>query len=289
MRGLSSFKSFCILKGFSLSLVTVDILLLYVAYLFRKKLSVSTVRVYLAGVANYLVEYNLSNIVTDPTVSRIMKGYKRQFPMIPDFKRPVTLSVMRRLKHYISLTGLPLHDQHLLWCAITLAFFGFLRSSEFLSASTTRFIPDSTLLLSDVSVPSVRSFILCIKKSKTDQFGHGYSLRFLATNRSVCALRSMLNFLQFWGESPHNQPLFTMSDGTFVTRSVLDFHQRMFSLNSPHSCITSHCFRIGAATCAAINNIPHETIQQTGRWKVPFIHLTFVPHFLFERSTRIYR
>ena len=65
------------------------------------------------------------------------------------------------------------------WAACTLAYFGFLRSSEFTVSSLATFDPQIHLTVADVSVDSKvhsTSMQVNIKASKTDPFQQGCSI-----------------------------------------------------------------------------------------------------------------
>lgn len=80
------------------------------------------------------------------------------------------------------------HDKLMLWSAFTLAFYGFLQSSEFTSPSTTQFNPLVHLSQSDISFSSDGSLNLQLKASKTDPYRQGCSLLLAPSGRSVCTI-----------------------------------------------------------------------------------------------------
>ena len=102
----------------------------------------------------------------------------------------------------------------MLWSAFTLAFFGFLRSSEFTPPSSTHFNPLVHLANSDISITSSGSLLLQLKASKTDPFRLGCSITLSLSGRSVCAVRAMHCYLahQLPGKST---PLYFFSTGQF--------------------------------------------------------------------------
>lgn len=153
----------------------------------------------------------------------------------------------------------------MLWAAFTTAFFGFLRSSEFCTASQKEFLPKMTLLRSDVKVqPDV--ILVNIKVSKTDGFRKGVTIRLAKSGASICPFLALSRFLHYSPGS--NDPLFTFDDGSFLTRKtltkVLNSLLQGTSYGTAH--FSSHCFRIGAATTAAANDIPDWLIKVLGRW-----------------------
>ena len=149
----------------------------------------------------------------------------------------------------------------MLWASFTNAFFGFLRSSEFCAA----IFPQSTLLKSDVKVePDVICVI--IKASKTDAFHKGVTIRLAKSGSSICPYSAFTQFLHY--SSGSDSPLFSFCDGSFLTRhtvtKVLSSLLRRTSYGTSH--FSSHCFRTGATSTAAANDIPDWLIKVLGRW-----------------------
>lgn len=150
----------------------------------------------------------------------------------------------------------------MLWAAFCCAFFGFLRSSEFTAPTMKTFEPHTTLLYTDITItePYVN---INIKVSKTDPFRQGCTVKLAPTGADICPVKAILSFMPF--HPSKNGPLFTFADGTFLTRRRLNniLHKALPCSNRP---ITSHSFRIGAATTAAAAGYPRWLIQQLGRW-----------------------
>ena len=155
----------------------------------------------------------------------------------------------------------------MLWSAFTLAFFGFLRSSEFTSPSSTHFNPLVHLARLDISFTSDGSLLLHLKASKTDPFQMGCSITLIPSGHSVCAVRAMHRYLAH--QLPDNStPLYFFSTGQFLTRdkvtSILGFQlQRLGFATESYA---SHSFRIGAATTAAEAGLLPWLIQTLGHW-----------------------
>ena len=76
----------------------------------------------------------------------------------------------------------------MLWSVFTLAFYGFLRSSEFTSPSTTQFNPQVHLCFTDLSFTS--EGMLHLNSSKTDPYHQGCSPLIAPSRCSVCVVRA---------------------------------------------------------------------------------------------------
>jgi len=108
----------------------------------------------------------------------------------------------------------------MLWAAFTLAFFGFLRSSEF--TCNGKFDPHTHLSRADISFePNIfgpNYLEITIKKSKTDPFRENAKLTIARSNSDGCAVTALQDYLlQTHGHST-SQPLFKFTDGRNLTR-----------------------------------------------------------------------
>ena len=156
----------------------------------------------------------------------------------------------------------------MLWAALTLAFFGFLRVSEFTSGG--EFNPHSHLSPSDIVFKPSRLnpnyMQINIKVSKTDPFRSGIKLAIGKTGSTICPVQAMLKYMSV---IPHTEgPLFQLQSGTPLTRnnftSLTQNLLRQMGINSHE--YASHSFRIGAATCAGAANMPSWLIKTLGCW-----------------------
>ncbi|XP_055344929.1 uncharacterized protein LOC129592827 [Paramacrobiotus metropolitanus] len=174
---------------------------------------------------------------------------------------------MRRLKDNIRSSTLSAYSKLLIWSTFTTAFFAALRVSEFTSQSTRHYDDRRTLLTSGVTIGS-ESAVISIRRSKTDQFGHGYRITLVSTNRSVCPVTAIRNYaaVKIPTQQPH--PFFLQEDGQFVTRTQVDRWLQIFLNGTPgRERYSTHSFRIGAASTATSNGTPDSAIKTIGRWK----------------------
>ena len=149
----------------------------------------------------------------------------------------------------------------MLWAALTTAFYGFLRVSEYTSSHRTKFDPSTTLLFSDVSLEGDVAHIF-IKASKTDPFRDGITIRLAANESSLCPITAIKNFLPL--HPTKSGPLFTYQDNKFLTRKELN--STLTSTTNGLANTSSHSLRIGAASTAAAMGCPRWLIQTMGRW-----------------------
>lgn len=158
----------------------------------------------------------------------------------------------------------------MMWAACCLAFFGFLRSSEFTVPSQDTYDSEVHLSLKDLAIDDKANpqlLRVTIKQSKTDPFRQGASLFLGRTDSSICPVSAVLPFLAVRGNQ--QGPLFLLNDGRMLTRQLfstfLDDILKELQLNQSH--FNTHSFRIGAATTAKEAGVDDTYIKMLGRWQ----------------------
>ena len=262
----NSYNSFCLSSGVLSYPLNQFILLFYVAFLARR-VCYATIKVYLSALqfhSNFHgYDIQISNMhqlfYLLRGVRRLAPGSSRRRPR----RSPITLSHLYRLFKYIHTANLHSVDKIMLQSAITLAFFGMLRSAEYTSPTSSSFVVGSTLQASDISFSPDRQFAMInIKQSKTDPFKTGCTIRIASTNSLLCPVTALRNHLHTRNKS--TGPLYIFIDGKYLTRQ---FVANLLSLALPHvPNINTHSFRIGGASAAASAGIPDSVIQILGRW-----------------------
>ena len=197
---------------------------------------------------------------------RLIRGIKRsQAGKFSKPKRfPITPSLLRLLYFNMWNSSTRYEDKLMLWAAMLTAFFGFLRVSEYTSEFVKSFDPQHTLCCQDISVINHPNAIdLQIKASKCDPFRVGITVR-LAENKSLlCPVDALKKFSRV--HPSKEGPLFTFQDGRYLSRK--NFGAMLAKFKPKHiDNISSHSFRIGAATTAAAAGYPRWLIQALGRW-----------------------
>lgn len=175
-------------------------------------------------------------------------------------RAPITPTLLKVIHRNLFNSSTVYEDKLMLWAAMLTAFFGFLRISEYTSSHVKSYDPQVTLCFEDVKKCPNRSISVNIKASKTDPFS---TIIQLSPNYSVlCPILALEKYLTI---HPTKQgPVFTMHNGKYLTRNkigkVLE-NYLPFQQN-----ISTHSFRIGAATTAAAAGHPRWLIQAMGRW-----------------------
>ena len=266
---VNSYLQFCQCLPVTPFPVSEHILQLYISHLARS-VTYGTIKVYLAGIQYTSITLGLPMDLTDMhLLYYTMRGIRR---VLGDTNRPrrqpITVLHIRQLFDFITSSQLHPTDKLLLRSAITLAFFGLLRSSEYTVQSVRQFEATYTLLISDVHFsPNGNIVFVNIKSSKTDPFKVGVLVRIGAIGNDICPVHSLRLFLQ---HCQHNSgPLYTFTNGQYLTRSYLS---QLIQQIWPNSNLNTHSFRIGGASSAAAAGISDSTIQILGRWSSNAYH-----------------
>ena len=120
-------------------------LMLFVTYI--STTSISNIKTHISATkhfAAYLIGQHTSNY---PRLYMLVRAIKRRAKKGPK-RTPVTLPGLRIIYSFIASSSWPQADKIMLWAAVTTAFFGFLRSSEYVSPQTQKYDPESTLCFS---------------------------------------------------------------------------------------------------------------------------------------------
>ena len=174
----------------------------------------------MAGIRFAHIENSLPDPFQDaPLLHLLLRGIKRSIGISSRRRLPITMVLLRRIKTELARApDITPQDKLMLWSAFTLAFYGFLRSSEFTSPSSTRFNPLVHLSRSDISFSSDGYLHLQLKASKTDPYRQGCSLLLAPSGRSVCAIRALRKYLVM-SSSSRVAPLYVFYSGLYLTRA----------------------------------------------------------------------
>ena len=207
-----------------------------------------------------------TQLVSDmPLLFYLLRGIRRTQGSLYQRPRrqPITISQLAAIISFLERSPYHSQDRSMLRSAVTLAFFGLLRCSEYTSHSMTRFDPESTLCFQDIRLTTDHQVMhIYIKKSKTDPFRAGCTIRIGAVGTHLCPVEAMHQYTRH--QSNRDGPLFVFVNGSLLTRLHI---KNLLSQSLPAATnIDTHSFRIGGATAAASAGVPNSTIQILGRW-----------------------
>lgn len=248
-------------------------LCLYVSYLANKGLSYSTINSYLSALRHLHIIHDMPEPqqASWPKFLLVKRGIRkekatshRQKPRLP-----ITPDILRQIKALWSAKPIQ-PDTVMLWAASCLCFFGFFRLGEITCSSPSTVKSHQELLIADLAVDnhSCPTFIsVNLKQSKTDQFRRGARVIVGRTYDDLCPVAALLQYISIRGPQPG--PLFSFSDGKFLTRQLFvpRIREALAALGLASSHYAGHSFRIGAASTAAKANIEDSMIQTLGRWE----------------------
>jgi len=158
----------------------------------------------------------------------------------------------------------------MLWAAVCLCFFGFLRAGEMTVPSFKGYDEGYHLNFDDVAVDNHSNPSLLrvrIKGSKTDPFREGVHIFLGRAHNKLCPVEAMLAYLAVRGSAPGF--LFKFADGHLLTKEhfTKEVREALLAKGVKAELYAGHSFRIGAATTAAKHGICDSTIKMLGRWE----------------------
>jgi hypothetical protein len=246
--------------------IPLEHLLLFIAYCSNNGLAASSVATYISGIGHFHKIHGLSDTTTSFLVVKSLEGLRRiQGGPAQDLRAPITLPLLESLIASLKHVCTNKYEQVLFSAAFSVAFFGLLRVGEFTTPSSN-YSGQRLLLVNDVHI-SDNTMQLCIRWSKTDQYGLSTTISIRATGGLYCPVSNMQIYLKNRTHFSNNH-LFVHFNAKSLTRyqftSVL--RKTLQFINAPMF-IRSHSFRIGGATYFASQGVSDEQLKSMGRWK----------------------
>lgn len=249
--------------------VPLDHLLHFIAHLSLSGKSASTARSYTSALASVHRFNSMDTITSHFLVQKAITGMAR-LSQRTDSRQPITAQLLSNIIQVLPSVCINSYEVSLFSAAFSLAFFGFCRVSEVV-AQSTKDQSQKAVLLSDLSFAIDQSFIeVVLRTSKTDQQGRGTRISIQAIhNSSLCPVQNMSNFLSVRPFKPGY--LFIHADSSLLTKFQFQAVLKK-AIGATNAAIntnlySSHSFRIGAATNAAMQGLSSDQIQVLGRWK----------------------
>ena len=211
-------------------------------------LKAASIKVYLSAVRALHIEQGFPDPLSGCLgLQRVLKGIKRYQGSSSDKRLPVTPAILRAIYSHLDLSQ---YDDVMFSAACCLAYFGFSRSSEFTIPNGATFSQALHLSVHDIAADQ-----------RVAPFRQGCILTLGQGRSPLCPVEAMLNFMELRGGSAG--PLFVRSNGVPLTRTYLSERlRRLLSDAGIPGNFSSHSFRIGAATSAALAGIPDHLIQK---------------------------
>ena len=125
---------------------------LFIAFLGRDKISSKTIRIYLSGIRHFHVLKGLVFCGITPKIELLLRGVARENgSAAPNTRLPITPDILRLLKRQLAKNPQDFENR-MLWAAIDIGFFAFLRSSEFLLPDGVNYDPSKHLAYGDIKI-----------------------------------------------------------------------------------------------------------------------------------------
>lgn len=244
--------------------------LIYFASYLARTARHSTIKLYLAAVRNLHITAGYNDPLKGKLLLRkVLRGILRYQGNQRIRRLPVTPQILLAIRPVLHAWLRP-RDFSMIWAAFNLAFFAFLRCSEFTYSGVYKFRPSLDLSTDCITFhPNLahpQRMTVYLKSSKTDISREGHSLTIARTLSPLCAVVAMQEY--FLLARPQPGPLFYFQSGRYLTRSVVSNLLRDSTrvAGFPYRSLKGHSFRIGAASVAAAAGLPDWLIKVLGRW-----------------------
>ena len=242
----------------------------FIAWLSLQGLASSTIATYVSSVGYVHKLRGLTDPTKDFVVSKLLEGARRLRPC-KDSRLPISLPLLRDIISALPTICLNQFESTLFRAVFLSAFFGFMRVSE-IAVGSRQHLRDSVLCCHDVTFSQLtakdQSVTIQLRQSKNNQRGPPQCIHLVEnTDQYLCPVSALRQFSairpQFLG------PYFCHFDGSPLTQyqfnAVLQEALAFIGLDGAR--ITSHSFRIGAASSASQLGVANNDIQCMGRWR----------------------
>ena len=228
-----------------------------------RRVGYKTIKAYLYGIQFHGNIRGHHHKITDmPRLGYLLRGIRRTQGSrhSRSRRRPITLTHINTVYEHVDRIHHK-EDASMLKAAITVAYFGMLRVSEYTSTNAHTYDAERNLMRQDIYAMQ-HMVMVHIKSSKTEPFRVGVSIRIAATSHTICPVRWVRVYLQSWKES--YGPLFTFRSGRYLVRNDI---AKLMTNSLAGTNINTHSFRAGGATNLANLGVPDYVIQIMGRWR----------------------
>ncbi|KAJ8317263.1 hypothetical protein KUTeg_005167 [Tegillarca granosa] len=165
----------------------------FIAYLSIKGNASSTVKSYISAIAYHCKIHNVYDVTQSFIIKKMVVGLSR-LDKRTDVRMPITVDILQKIIRSLSFVCFSKLESTLFSAMFSLAFFGFLRVGELvvspqrqqghaLQSNNIRYVPHLNAL--EINVPH----------SKSDQFGHGFTIFIPSTYLPMCAVKAVRSFM----------------------------------------------------------------------------------------------
>lgn len=249
---------------------------LFAAFLAHQGLKSQSISSYLSAVWHLQISAGLEppQRATWPRLQYVLKGIARSQPNAAKHCLPITANIMLQILTTSWVVFTDEFECRLLWAACCLGYYGFMRSDEFTTTSSST----PAILATDLAVDSHESpsvVKVTLRRAKTDPFGKGVDIFFGRTNTPTCPVQALLQYMAIRPKDDSCCPLLVHANVSPLSRDqfVHMVKKTLRAAKIDDSAYSGHSFRVGAASAAAAARIPVYFIKILGRWESEAYHL----------------
>jgi hypothetical protein len=187
-------------------------------------------------------------------------------------RQPVTVDILKIIKNRLVEWQAPNADKVSIWAICTLLFNGALRGGEVMSRSAFTFDPACTLLRADITVvedckeKGKNMVQLRVKMPKEDRKGEITVVDVYQAEDDICPVRAVKKWMRVTSGAKDDQPAFSFDSGLSITAARFNTVLRERLQGVLDVRITTHSFRIGAASRMGQFGMSDKDVQAAGRW-----------------------
>ncbi|CAH1271013.1 Hypp4531 [Branchiostoma lanceolatum] len=238
----------------------------FLSYLHLEGYAPSSIASMLSAITFVHKLQNLPDPASSFAIHKLMHSIKKHH--VPDGRLPITPPILKTLIGALTRICTSEYEQSLYKAMFSFMFYSLARISEVAVTSTSQ----HTLSLADISSildvsGKVTSLVVNFKTFKHSNNTAHSSLSILAQPETLdCPVSNLLSYLQLRGGQPGF--LFLSRNGNAIS---CDAFSKILKACAEQSQLdprkfTSHSFRIGAATTAALQGVSDSTLRRLGRW-----------------------
>lgn len=240
----------------------------YIAYLFLKGYSPSTIATHMSAISFV----HKANSLNDPTnnflIKKILKGAHNIRGSV-DCRLPITKDILTRLISSIPYVVSNCDNQLLITAMFLLAFYAFLRVGEITvksSSESSAVLQFENLSFEWDNASLLGMSIILVHYKHSDLHPKTIFIP-RQCNNQACPVYALYKYVKAFNHT--KGPLFQFKCGTPISRSFFNsvLRSAVSFIGLDNRFYKGHSFRIGAATSAAARGVPLSVIQNMGRWK----------------------
>lgn len=264
------YMSFCDFLQTPFHQPSIFTLLAFIECLAFNDLKPASINNYISAIKSKFQWFSLDlQVFQHPALHHMLKAIERSISITPILKGVFQISHLETIVKLCSL-----FENELCFKAIyTLAFFSFMRLSNLVPESLSKFDIKKHLCRGDILFEPTHAIVI-VKWSKTIQTqskGTYIIIPKLGQN-ILCPVTALHTMIQAF-QAPSNAPLFTSKLG-ILTQSKVRTHLKkvLAHMNLPPASFSFHTFRRSGATFAFNSQVDLHSIKRHGTWSSDAVH-----------------